>query len=280
MINYYEIVKLPEQVTHEEIESTFSEFKNELLKFSPGVYLSEEELRMRQKEKWEAFDVLLDEEKRKSYDEALERDRIHRLYEEQNKLQEETEEKALKKWKYIGIGTTILITVVYFLQQQISANVEPEKPIWRTHNITDEVKIQLPADIDSIGNFLPINFAKRTIGYVSELSGGFSVTVGWLEMDEGYSLSFRDVGYIGSREMHDMHRRFETKDTVKLNMAIHNYNTQLITGTYQIDNVIRAYENYTLIRGNQVIKVIINYVPDNVEHEKYCKRIFNSLTCY
>lgn len=280
MINYYEIVKLPKSVSREEIESTFSEFKNELLGFSPGVDLSEAELRMRKKEKWEAFDVLLDEDKRKSYDEALERDRIHRLYEEQNRLLEQSEEKAFKKRKYIGFGTAILIAIVYFLQQQISENGAPEKPKWRTHNITDEVKIQLPADIDSIGNFLPINFAKRTMGYVSELSGGFLVTVGWLEMVEGYSLSFKDVGYIGSREMQDMHRRFETHDTVKLNIAIHNYNTQLITGTYQIDNVIRAYENYTLIRGNQVIKVIVNYIPDNLEHEKYCKIIFNSLTCY
>lgn len=280
MQNYYEFLKISQLASHEEIELAFVTFKNELLKFSPGVNLSEEELRFRQKDKWEAFDVLLCDEKKKAYDETLERDRIHRLYEEQYKLEEQVTEDTSAKWKYIGLAFTIIIIIGYFIQQQISARREPEQPNWRAHHITEEVMIQLPADIDSTGNILPSNFAKRAIGYVSELSDGFSVTVGWLEMYDGYSLSFRDVGYIGSREMHDMHRRFETHDTVKLNMAIHNYNTQLITGTYQIDNVIRAYENYTLIRGNQVIKVVINYVPDNVNHENYCKRIFNSLTCY
>ena len=277
MLNYYELLKVPQNSSQQEMELVFAEFKRKLLKFSPGINLSDEELRLRKPETWEAFDVLLNEEKRKQYDEVLERNRIHELYQSQIKKEEEESLKRTDKWKYIGLGTSIAIVIIYFLQQQISANSSPQKPIWRTHYITDEVKILLPAGVDSTGSILPANYARRSISYVSELSDGFSVTVGWLEMHDGYSLSFKDVGYIGSCEMHDMHRRFEKRDTVKLSIAIHNYNTQLIKGTYQIDNVIRAYENYTLIKDNQAIKVIVNYVPDNVDHEKYCEIIFNSL---
>jgi curved DNA-binding protein CbpA len=280
MLNYYSFLKISPDSTQEEIELAFADFKNELLKFSPGINLSEEELRFRKPEEWEAFDVLLNEERRKQYDEVLERDRIHELYEVQIKKEEEENLKKENKRKYYGLTAITLIIIAYFLLSKFSSDNLPKQPNWRTHYITDEVKIVLPAPIDSSDNIFPpflLGYTKKHLSFLSQLSDGFSVTVGMCEMDGPYALSFKDAGYIGSREMQDMHRRFEKRDTVKLNIAIHNYRILLIKGSYQIDNIIRAYENYTLIKDNVIIKVIVNYESGNPDHEKYREIVFNSL---
>ena len=156
MVNYYELLKLPDAITHEEIEIAFDIFKNELKKFSPGIHISDPELRLRQPEIWDAYKILLNPEARKEHDELLERDRVHKLYETQNKIQEQQQVKSSAKWKYIGLGATALILVVYFLLGQVSSNSLPEKPKWRTHYITDEIKILLPAEIDSSENFIAL----------------------------------------------------------------------------------------------------------------------------
>ncbi len=77
--------------------------------------------------------------------------------------------------------------------------------------------------------------------------------------------------------MQSRHVRNRKEDAPEADMTIYNYNTHLTKGTYQIDDVIRGYENYTLINGKEVIKVVVNYVPGNLEHEKYCEIVFKSL---
>lgn len=280
MINYYELLKLPEAITHEEIEFAFNNFKNELLKFSPGIKLSETELRSRKPDIWNAYEFLLNSTFRKEYDEALERDRIHQLYEAQNRIEEEQEQRSSEKRRYIGLVAVILIVIIYFVMGQVSSNNLPEQPNWRTHNITDEIKVFLPAPVDSCTNILPGHLLDRSLKkmcYISELAGGFSVTVAKCELNGPFAISFSDVAYAGSREMQNLHLRFKKQDTSKVNITIHNYMTRLTKGTYQIDDVIRGYDNYDLINGNRVIKIVVNYVPGKEEHEKYAEIILKSL---
>jgi hypothetical protein len=279
MVNYYELLKIRPEASHEEIELAFAEFKKQLLKFSPGINLSEGELRSRKPDVWNAFEFLLDSTMRKEYDEVLERDRIHALYEAENKIKEEQEQRSGKKRKYIALGAVILIVVIYFVMGQVSSNSLPEKANWRTHYITDQVKVLLPSAIDSSDNFLPaylLGYMKTFKCGVSKIEG-FSVSVARFTLNGDYKISPKDAAYINSMEMQNLHNRFRKEDTAKINLVVAGYYGQLKKGTYQIDNAIRAYENYTLLNGSEVIKVIVNYVPDNTDHEKYSQMVFESL---
>lgn len=280
MVNYYEVLKFPEAITHEEIELAFNSFKNELLKFSPGIQLSESELKLRQPEIWNAYTVLLNPEKRKEHDELLERDRIHKLYESKIKIEEEQQLKSSAKWKYIGLTATVIIVVVYFLLGQVSSNSLPQKPNWRTHHISNDVSILLPAKTDTIVNILPpylANYINKSFSYKSELSNGFCVTITIIHMNEEFKVSLKDLKYITSMESQNPHLRMKSDLGEEINGSYKGYKMTIAKESYQIDNVIRASENYTFLKDLMAIKLIVNYNPGDPLQEKYNEIVFKGI---
>ncbi len=280
MLNYYELLKLPEAITREEIELAFNDFKNDLLKFSPGIQLSEAELKLRQPEIWNAYTILLNPEKRKEHDELLERDRVHKLYEAQNKIKEQEEIKSSSKWKYIGLAVTILIVGLYFLLGQTSSNRLPEKPNWRTQYINNDVTILLPTKTDTLINILPpylANYVNKATSYKSELSNGFCVTIAVIDMNENFKVSLKDLKYITSMESQNPHMRMQSDIGEEINGSYKGYKMTIAKESYQIDNIIRASENYTLLKGLTAIKIIVNYNPGDDLQEKYNEIVFKSI---
>jgi hypothetical protein len=280
MLNYYELLKFPEAITQEEIELAFNNFKSELLKFSPGIQLNESELKLRQPEIWNAYAVLLNPEMRKEHDELLERDRVHKLYEAKIKMEEEQQIRSSAKWKYIGLGATLVIIVVYFLLGQVSSNNLPEKPNWRTHYINNEVAILLPAKTDTLVNILPpylANYINKSFSYNSELSNGFCVTIAIIHMNEGFKVSLKDLKYITSMESQNPHLRMKSNIGEEINGSYKGYKMTIAKESYQIDNVIRASENYTFLKDLIAIKLIVNYNPGDPLQEKYNEIVFKSI---
>jgi hypothetical protein len=279
MTNYYTLLKVKPEVSHEELELAFVEFKKELLKFSPGIDLSEAELRSRKPDIWNAYEFLLNPTFRKEYDEALERERIHTLYETQNKIREEQEVKSSIKRKYVGLGAIIAIMGIYFLQDLFSTNSIPQEPNWRMHYITDEMKILLPAAIDSSINIIPpfmMHYIDRKLCFKSELKGGFAVTVAQFTMSPRFKISEKDVSYIVNTDM-GSHMAIIHPDSSTYNLNIHGYRAFIRKGTYGLDGGLHAFENYSLVNGTSAIKVIISYIPGNEMQSKYAEIVFNSL---
>jgi curved DNA-binding protein CbpA len=282
MLNYYELLKISPDSSKEEIEQAFNIFKSELLKFSPGVDLSEEELKKRKPELWETFDVLLDTEKRKKYDEIIERDRIDELHESQKKIEKEENIKSSKKRKYLGLGVTIIIVVIYFLFQNNSNDNLTEEPKWKTHYITDEIQVVLPAPADTNVNIIPpylMNYIKSMSCCQSDLKGGFSVTIARFVMDDNFKISEKDISYIVNTEM-GSHMTVHKPDSINFAMNIRGFRVFVRKGTYTVEGTLRAFENYSMLKGNTAIKIIVAYVPGDEKQIKYTETVFNSLTCF
>jgi len=281
MSNYYEALKLSLNASQDEIAISFETYKNTIRSFGPGVNLSDEELKNRNPETWIAYTVLMNVDLRKEYNEKLERDRIHRSYEA--KLLNANEGQYIKnkqhtKW-FFSLAIIFALIFLYYLSGAGTKDLN-EFPKWRTNYLGDSFYVMLPSEPDTLINPLPpylLNYIKRNKNYYSELKDGFNVSVSVFELGNDFKMSPKDIAYVGSKEMQNSHLRNIKKDTSIVRMMIRGYRLQLERGHYQIDDVLRAYENYTLINGSSAIKLIINYVPENKLHEKYCHVISVSL---
>ncbi len=282
MLNYYELLKISQNSAQNEIEFAFAEFKSELLKFSPGINLSDEELRSRKPKEWDAYLFLLDPEKKKEHDGFLEHERNHELKEAQNKIEEEQNLKSSEKWKYVGLVVIIILVALYFLFQNNSSDNLTEEPKWRTHHITDEIQVILPAPIDTNVNIIPpylMNYIKSLSCCQSDLKGGFSVTVAHFVMDDNFKISEKDISYIVNTEM-GSHMVTHRPDSTNFYMNIRGYRVFVRKGTYVVEGTLRAFENYSMLKGNTAIKIIVAYVPGDAKQIKYAETVFNSLTCF
>jgi hypothetical protein len=282
MLNYYSLLKLSPDSSQEDIEQAFADFKKELLKFSPGINLSDEELRLHKPETWDAYLFLLNRESRKEHDEILERDRIQKLNEAKNKLEEEQNLKTTAKWKYIGLGAAIIPVLIYFLFQNSSDNNLTVEPKWRSHYITDEIQVILPAPVDTNVNIIPpilMPYIKSMSCCQSDLKGGFSVTVAGFVMNDNFKISEKDISYIVNTEM-GSHMAIRKPDSTNFTMNIRGYNVFVRKGTYVVEGTLRAFENYSMLKGNTAIKIIVAYVPGDEQQIKYAETVFNSLTCF
>lgn len=280
MINYYSLLKISPDISQKELEISFSEFKKELASFSPGVTLSDEELAQRNPESWKAYQLLLDTNSRKEYDYKLERELAHISYETKNNIDKIVEPPSSKRKVYL-YGTVVvgMVVLIFLALKNNSIRSLKDHPSWKQYFVTDEVRILLPGQVDSTNNILPpylMGFLKRTTCVVSCLSNGFSVTAANLELNDNYIISFRDLNYVGSMEMQNPHAMF-IRDPNETYMNVKGYKLLITKGKFQLDDVVRAYDNYTFINKSKAIKVIVNYVPGNLLHEKYAEIIFKSL---
>jgi hypothetical protein len=281
VINYYDTLKIPESATNGEIELAFIDFKNELMKFSPGIQLNDAELRLRQPAAWDAYLILLDPEKRKAHDTALENGRSVKANEEQNKIVEEHNHEIPSKWKYIGLSVIIILSL-YFIFKKNSEKKVSEAPKWRTHYLTDEIQVMLPAPADTNVNIIPpflMNYLKSYSCCQSDLKDGFLVATARFTMQDNYKISENDISYITNTEMSN-HMAVHRPDSVKFTMNIRGYRVLVRKGTYVMEGTLRAFENYSMLKGSTAIKIIVAYVPGDPQHIKYAETVFNSLNCF
>lgn len=280
MINYYKFLDLPETIPHEEMVYAFEHFKAQLKKFSPGIEISDEELRLRKPNEWDAYAILINPISRKEHDEWLERERIHKLDEERNRIKEQKQDDQSSRLKYLGLGATLLVFMIYFVFQQIAENTLPVQPKWQSHYINKDMKILLPVKVDTVTNILPpylINYIQKAISFKSELPNGFCVTLAVIDMNEDFRVSLKDLKYITSLEAQNPHMRAISHSGEELNGSYKGYKMVLDRETYQIDNVVRACENYTFLKGLTAIKLIVNYNPGDPLQEKYNEIVFKSI---
>ena len=279
MVNYYQYLNLPEQISQEEIALAFEQFKNELMKFSPGLNISDDQLRLRKPNEWDAFQVLLDPVSRKEHDELLETERAREEYERKSKFVEsEGERKSSNKAGFLFLAIVGVIFGLYFIASKIFE--EPYKTAkWFSHHITDDVKVMLPAKIDTAFNILPpflFSYFKKGSSYKSELSNGFCVSIAIVEMEEHLRVSFKDLAYMTSMEEQSPKIRNPQRNEL-INTTLGNYRVSIDKGTYQYENIIRASESYTMLSGTTGIKVIVNYNPGDELQVKYCEIVYKSL---
>lgn len=281
MTDYYSALKLSPDVSQDEIAKSFNEYKNTVRSFSPGISISEDEIEKRDPKIWIAYQTLLNVETRKEYDARFERDRIHQAYEA--KLmnipkKQILEDKQKNRW-FFSIVIIVILTIVFFLNQTTNKSLR-EVPSWRSVYLDASFRVMLPSEPDTLINPLPpylLNYVKRNKNYYSELKDGFSVSISAFELENNLKISLKDIAYVGSKEMQNSHLRNVIRDTSRVRMVLRGYRLELERGQYQIDDILRAYENYTLINGSLAIKLIINYVPGNPLHEKYCQVVFASM---
>jgi hypothetical protein len=279
MRNLYSFLNIRESAKTEDIISAFNAYKKELTKFSPGVELSDSELRLRDEQKWDAYQALLDPKTRKLHDDALERDRIHALYESRSKESEiETGKKDNEKAGIIGAVLVVIILTSFFMFTGSEKNVF-EKPVWHRHTIVNDVSVLLPSKIDTSVNIIPpflLHYISKSSCYRSLLKDGFSVTIAQFDMTSNYKISQKDVSYIVNVEM-SSHMTILDPDSVNYTINLHGYNMFVRKGTYSIEGTLRAFENYSMVNGTSAIKVIISYIPGNELHAKYAEIVFKSL---
>ena len=131
-------------------------------------------------------------------------------------------------------------------------------------------------------NIIPLylmNYIKSLSCCQSDLKGGFSVTVARFVMDDNFKISEKDISYIVNTEM-GSHMAVHRPDSTTFNMNIRGYRVFVRKGTYTVEGTLRAFENYSMLKGSTAIKIIVAYVPGDAKQIKYAETVFNSLTCF
>jgi len=215
------------------------------------------------------------------HDEALELNRK----EHRQKQLESTEDQKINssaKWKNVALVAGLIFIVLFFIFRKISNDNITEEPKWRSYHVTDEIQVILPGPIDTNINIIPpylLNYITSRACCQSDLKGGFSVTVARFVMDNNFKISEKDISYIVNTEM-GSHMTTHKPDSTTFTMNIRGYRVFVRKGTYAVDGMLRAFENYSMLKGNTAIKIIVAHVPGDAKQIKYAETVFNSLTCY
>ena len=119
MIDYYALLKIPQDADESFIKAHFERFKTELANFSPGLKLNEQEIKIQFKEIYQAYLTLLDPVQRKEYDKNHPRQTYGKPNEtvEAETIESESKSNVFVNAMYFVGFLVFLAVVLYFFGQ-------------------------------------------------------------------------------------------------------------------------------------------------------------------
>lgn len=149
---------------------------------------------------------------------------------------------------------------------------------WKTYPITQTLSLCLPFQLKESESVLPCymeNYLTNHKSHKSESSQSFSVTVEKMNFDELYKIKSEDI-----ISVNDEYMKTPGVDVLKeegLHTIIKGYKTYVEHGSYKLNGKDYLYENYTLTKGNEGVKIILSYLKHDNLLCKYADIVTQSL---
>ena len=192
----------------------------------------------------------------------------------------------------IFIATTVIqlliFSVIMFNQNsefEISENTEHsnksylQEVKWGNYSISKEIAITLPFELKKSETVLPYYLNSYTTvekSSKSESSESFSVTIEELQMNDNANFVHKELLSLKDDYMKAPHVYF-TSDDGHHHLSIKNYQTDMQHGSYISNKTTYLYDNYTLTKGNKVIKIIVSYLQDDDLLSNYADIVSQSI---
>lgn len=150
---------------------------------------------------------------------------------------------------------------------------------WKNYSFGDSLSITLPFDLKHTETIIPANLTNYTHSIKSlraESSSSFSVTI------EEYELSnYFATNHFPFIDLQDEYVLSSGADVYPIydneKLTIKSYSTNIEHNTFNANNGMFISDNYTFVKGNKGIKVIVSYLKHNKLLNKYADIVNESI---
>lgn len=149
---------------------------------------------------------------------------------------------------------------------------------WGTYPITQTLSLSVPFELKESESVLPSymeNYISNHKSSKAESSQSFSLTVEKMNFDAIYKIQNADLVSINDRYMQSSGVAL-TKDE-GLHTEINGYKAYVEHGSYILNGQEYLYENYTLTKGDEGVKIILSYLKHDDLLCKYADIVSQSL---
>ncbi|MES2514187.1 MAG: hypothetical protein V4580_08575 [Bacteroidota bacterium] len=175
----------------------------------------------------------------------------------------------------IFLGSTVILIALFFVltstfftssssSAKIEGNAYLSEVKWGTYPITQTLSLSVPFELKESESVLPgymHHYIENAKSQKSESSNSFSVTVEKINFDALHTIE--NSAFIG---VNDAYMKSPGVDILKeegLHTRIKGYRTYVEHGSYVKDGNEYLYENYTLTKGTEGVKIILSYLKND-----------------
>jgi hypothetical protein len=150
---------------------------------------------------------------------------------------------------------------------------------WGTYPITQNLSLSLPFEVKESNSVLPCYMENYVTNHKStkaeSSSQSFSVTIEKMDFDSLYKIQNQDFVSLNDAYMKSPGVILQKEEV--LHTIIKGYKTYVEHGSYMKDGNEYSYENYTLTKGNEGVKIILSYLKHDELICKYADIVTQSL---
>ena len=149
---------------------------------------------------------------------------------------------------------------------------------WGNYAITSTLSLTVPFDLKESESILPgymHNYIDNDKCCKSESSQSFSVTIEKMKFNSYLNIENSNLSSINDEYMQTPGVTILKDES--LHVMIKDYKTYVEHGTYFLNGNEYLYENYTLIKGNEGIKIILSYLKEDKLLCQYADIVTKSL---
>jgi hypothetical protein len=174
----------------------------------------------------------------------------------------------------IFLGATVILIALFFILTSTSINTGNSAKVetsaylsevkWGTYPITQTLSLSVPFELKESESVLPgymHHYIENAKSQKSESSNSFSVTVEKMNFDAMHTIQNADFIAVN-----DAYMKSPGVDILKdegLHTMIKGYKTYVEHGSYVKEGNEYLYENYTLTKGTEGVKIILSYLKND-----------------
>lgn len=149
---------------------------------------------------------------------------------------------------------------------------------WENYAITPTLSLTVPFELKESESILPgymHNYIDNDKCRKAESSQSFSVTIEKMKFNSYLNIENSDLSTINDEYMQTPGVTILKDES--LHLMIKDYKTYVEHGTYSLNGNEYLYENYTLMKGNEGVKIILSYLKEDKLLCQYADIVTKSL---
>jgi hypothetical protein len=180
-----------------------------------------------------------------------------------------------------------LVLVAFLLNNQNFENISNDKKSnanylkevkWVNYPITQNLSLTLPFELKESNSILPCymhNYIDNDKCNKAESSQSFSVTIEKMKFNSYLNIENADLISINDEYMQTP--GVEILKEEGLHLMLRDYKTYVEYGSYLLNGNEYLYENYTLTKGNEGVKIVLSYLKNDKILCQYADIVTKSL---
>lgn len=186
----------------------------------------------------------------------------------------------------LAILIQFFLFIILLNNQQTYSDKEcsmTEKPYlkevkWHHYSITSDLSACLPFELKTSSSVLPVYLQQyvTTKSEKAESLHSFSVTIENITFNGANILNYTNLLPVQDEYMQHTGTYFTSREPLQ-HFMVKEHSTWLEQGSYTLNGKTYLYDNYTLMKGNKAIKLIISYLKDDNLLCEYADIVLKSL---